>query len=66
MRAATSHNSSNTDTHFVEKDYCIRSIVFCRREMSHLIAAKNNGGVTAHVSCNCPPLVLWTRRSMSK
>lgn len=52
MRAATSHNSSNTDTPFVEIDYCGRSIVFCRRGICHLVAAKNNGGVTADVMCN--------------
>jgi hypothetical protein len=49
MRAATSHNSSNTDTPSVEIDYSGRSIVFCRKRICHLIAAKNNGGVTANV-----------------
>ena len=33
MRDATSHNSSNTDTPFVEKDYSGRSIVFAAREL---------------------------------
>jgi len=28
MNGATAYNSGNTDTHFVVKNYCVRSIVF--------------------------------------
>jgi len=45
----TAYNSSSNDTPSFEMDYSGRSIVFCRMIICRLIAAKNNGGVTAHV-----------------
>lgn len=44
----TAANSSNTDTHSVEKYYCIRSISHGTENLT-FDSAVLNGGVTAHV-----------------
>jgi hypothetical protein len=47
----TSHNSTNHDSHFVDKNYSIPSIVFAARQ-SVFHSGKNNGVVCAHVMRN--------------
>ena len=45
-RRARTHNSTNHDTPFIEKDYCGRSIVFAAKELV-FDSGKNNGVVCA-------------------
>jgi len=47
-QTAASHNSTNHDTPFAEKDYCDRSIVFAAEKLV-VRSGKNNGVVYAHV-----------------
>ncbi|MDI6766383.1 MAG: hypothetical protein QME52_06130 [Bacteroidota bacterium] len=51
MFGGTAYNSSNTDTHFVDMNYCIRSISHGTENLS-FDSAVLNGGVTADVSRN--------------
>ena len=49
MSVATSHNTANNDTPFVERDYCGRSMPFGAKKIDLLIGAKRHGVVCRDV-----------------